>query len=389
MTLQGTGTMNHRPRVHALYDAPLSGADIEAASLAHIDTHAVNSGFSAREWTIVRRLIHTTGDVALASQLSFSADAVDAGVAALQGHALIYVDASMARAGLSLGRLRKVSGAYCDQDILCHVADNDVSAQARKAGLPRSLFAIRKAAPRLNGAIVAIGNAPVALLELNRLILEEGVRPALVIGMPVGFIHVDECKEELMALDVPHIVTRGRRGGSACAVAALHAICQECGMPSGGETPDVARAWEPGSFAVLILGHGSRRPGAAKAMERIALTLRRTGHYAAVEAGFMAHAQPSFAEAFAACTGTGAKRVLVIPYFLHEGVHRAHDIPHMLKDLTQRYPDVSVVLGKTLGYDDVLVDLVRKRIEESKGGPEIRDMAVEPEEVASGHAKER
>ena len=97
--------------------------------------------------------------------------------------------------------------------------------EALREGLPRSLFAIRKARPQLDGGIVVFGNAPVALLELNRMIVEEGIRPALVIGMPVGFVHVVESTEELSTLGVPFIAIEGRRGGSTLAVATLHAIC--------------------------------------------------------------------------------------------------------------------------------------------------------------------
>lgn len=84
---------------------------------------------------------------------------------------------------------------------------------------------MRKAGKKLDGGIVLIGNAPVALLELNRMAREDNIRPALVIGMPVGFVHVLESKEELVASDLPYVVLDGRRGGSPLAVAALHAIC--------------------------------------------------------------------------------------------------------------------------------------------------------------------
>jgi precorrin isomerase len=132
----------------------------------------------------------------------------------------------MIRAGLSLSRLRRVFDGYGPDRIHCHVADPDVATQACVAGLPRSLFAVRKAASVLDGGIAVFGNAPVALLELNRMVLENGLRPALVIAMPVGFVHVMESKDELMRLDLAWIATVGRRGGSTLAVAALHALCE-------------------------------------------------------------------------------------------------------------------------------------------------------------------
>jgi len=105
------------------------------------------------------------------------------------------------------------------------LALDDVARDAQISRLPRSLFAVGKAKAVLAGGIALFGNAPIALLELNRLIIEENLRPAVVIAMPVGFVHVIESKEELMSLDVPFITITGRRGGSPLAVSVLHALC--------------------------------------------------------------------------------------------------------------------------------------------------------------------
>ena len=133
---------------------------------------------------------------------------------ALGRGSLIYCDSNMIRSGLSLARLRRINPVYGPGKIVCYVADEGVAAEARATGLPRSLLGMRKARPLLNDAIVVFGNAPIALLELNRMILEEGLRPALVIGLPVGFVHVVESKEELLTLPVPFITLTGRRGGA-------------------------------------------------------------------------------------------------------------------------------------------------------------------------------
>jgi cobalt/nickel transport system ATP-binding protein/precorrin-8X/cobalt-precorrin-8 methylmutase len=154
-----------------------------------------------------------------------SANAIGAGVAALQQGAPIYADSNMIRAGLSMTRLRSANAGYSADRIFCHVADSDVSGLAIEAGLPRSLFALRKARAMLDGGIVVFGNAPVALLDLNRMIIEENLRPALVLAMPVGFVHVVESKEEFLSLEIPHVTILGRRGGSALAVSAIHALC--------------------------------------------------------------------------------------------------------------------------------------------------------------------
>jgi len=204
---------------------PMSGPEIEARSFAIIDAEAGAHGLPTGEWEVVRRMIHTTGDLSLAPSIRFSPDAIRAGVAALRAGAPIFTDSNMIRAGLSLARLRRVCPAYAAERIQCHVADADVAAEAVRSHLPRSLFALRKAQPQLEAGIAVFGNAPVALLELNRLIIETGLRPALVIGMPVGFVHVEESKEELMRLPVPSIIITGRRGGSPLAVSALHALC--------------------------------------------------------------------------------------------------------------------------------------------------------------------
>lgn len=226
--------------IHKLLANPLSGPDIEARSFDIIDREAPDHcGFRSDQWEIVRRMIHTTGDVELARMVRISPDAIDSGTDALANRVPLYADSNMIRSGLSLARLREVNPAYDASHITCHVADADVAAEAKTGGLPRSLYAIRKARARLDGGIVVFGNAPVALMELNRMIIEEGVRPALVIGMPVGFVHVLESKQELATLGVPFIAIEGRRGGSTLAVATLHALCtlatKRCEQKKGGD----------------------------------------------------------------------------------------------------------------------------------------------------------
>ncbi len=216
---------NDRPLIHQLLENPLSGQEIENRSFAVIDAEGAGHPHTAQQWQVVRRLIHTSADFAMSELIRFSAAAISDGCRALQAGRPIYADSNMIRSGLSVARLQAVNGAYSRDSILCHVADEDVAAEAKQHGLPRSLYAIRKAKESLHGGIVLIGNAPVALLELNRMAREEGIRPALVIGMPVGFVHVVESKDELLDSDLSSIVLSGRRGGSPLAVAALHALC--------------------------------------------------------------------------------------------------------------------------------------------------------------------
>jgi len=213
------------PLIRELYENPMSGEAIEARSFEIIDREAGSDLFTREQWEIVRRMLHTTADFSLVDCVRFSEDAVDAAATALSAGRPIFVDSNMIRSGISLTRLREVCVDYAPEKVVCHVADSDVAAKARETGLPRSLFAVRKAVPILDDGIAVFGNAPVALLELSRMIMEEGLRPALVIAMPVGFVHVVESKEELMSLNVPYIAVAGRRGGSPLAVSALHALC--------------------------------------------------------------------------------------------------------------------------------------------------------------------
>lgn len=214
-----------RPLMRAFLDAPLSGPEIEARSMEIIDREAPAHPFPPDQWQIVRRMIHTVGDFGILGAVRFSPDAVEAGVRALQAGRPIFCDSNMIRAGISLARLQGVCGSYRRESVICHVADEDVARQAREGGLPRSLHAVRKAKPLLAGAIAVIGNAPVALMEISRMVIEEGLRPSLVVALPVGFVHVVESKEELMSLPVPFIATAGRRGGSPLAVSVIHALC--------------------------------------------------------------------------------------------------------------------------------------------------------------------
>jgi len=213
------------PLIHAFYASPMTGQEIEERSFEMIDQEAPPHRFMPEEWEVVRRMIHATGDFTLMDAVRFSPDAIHAAVEALLGGRPIYVDSNMIRSGLSLARLQSVNEDYRRESIVCYVADKGVSRQAREANLPRSLFAVRKAASILGGGIAVFGNSPIALLELNRMIIEEDIRPSFVIAMPVGFVHVIESKQELISLGLPYIAVVGRRGGSPLAVSVIHALC--------------------------------------------------------------------------------------------------------------------------------------------------------------------
>ena len=205
----------------------LSGMEIERESFRVIESECdLHTRLPAPEWRVARRLIHTTADLRIADTLAFRRDAIGSGLRALRAGAPIFCDSKMIRAGLSVERLRKLNPGYGPERLHCFISDPDVIARAKAEGRTRALCAAEKARPLLDGSIVLIGHAPLALARIARYIQEEGVRPALVVGMPVGFVNVVESKELLARCDVPQIVLEGRRGGSALAVTTLHAVME-------------------------------------------------------------------------------------------------------------------------------------------------------------------
>ena len=215
-------------------DWTMTGEAVERESFRRIEAEIGGHGFEPGPWRVVRRMIHASADFSIAQDVHFAGDPIRAGIEALGKGAVIFCDSNMIRSGISLAKLKAFNSAYSAESLLCHVADADVAAEAKRRKIARSLVALEKARPRLDGAIVLVGNAPLALAGVARLIATEGLHPALVIGMPVGFVHVEESKQMLMDLNIPQIVLKGRRGGSPLAVAALHGImeCKSLGNPS-------------------------------------------------------------------------------------------------------------------------------------------------------------
>ncbi len=197
------------------------GRRIENGSFGVIDAEIGPHDFDEREYEVVRRVIHATADFEYKHLMRLSPDAIEQGIAALTAGCNILVDVKMISTGLNADRL----AAYgCQQ--YCYISDDDVIATAKKNDSTRAIESIRKAHQlgQLEGAVVAVGNAPTALLEVARIYREEGVRPALVIGVPVGFISATESKEEILETDLPYIISRGRKGGTTIAVSVIHAL---------------------------------------------------------------------------------------------------------------------------------------------------------------------
>ncbi|WP_198665553.1 precorrin-8X methylmutase [Thermus sediminis] len=196
------------------------GRAIEEASFRMVDEEAGPHGFSPLEWPVVRRMIHATADFQFKELTRFSPGAVEAGLEALKGGARILVDARMIACGLNPERL-----ALFGNEVVELLSHPEVVQRAKATGGTRAEAAVDYAEEQglLEGAIVGVGNAPTFLLALVGAI-GRGAQPALVLGMPVGFVNVLEAKEALMASGVPWIVTLGRKGGSTLVVAALHAL---------------------------------------------------------------------------------------------------------------------------------------------------------------------
>ena len=193
--------------------------EIENRSMEIIAPHLAGLTLSDDERKIYSRMIHASGDVGYAPIIKIHPQAVEATKAALKRGANVFTDVEMVKRGISLRTLKKFGG-----EIFCKVADDDVIERAKAEGITRSMAAMRIFGKQLDGQIVAIGNAPTALFEVLRLVREENIRPAVIIGVPVGFVGAAEAKAQLAAQDVPFITVAGSKGGSSIAVAALNAI---------------------------------------------------------------------------------------------------------------------------------------------------------------------
>ena len=172
--------------------------------------------------SVVKRVIHATADFDFAQNLVFTDDAVQYGVKALKTHTPVITDTNMALSGISKPSLKKLG---CEA--YCFMADPYVADRAKAKGTTRAVCAMEYAAEKYPGAVLAVGNAPTALFKIAEQI-REGLRPALVIGVPVGFVNVVEGKETIwntcLQYDVPAIVAMGRKGGSTVATAILNAL---------------------------------------------------------------------------------------------------------------------------------------------------------------------
>ena len=197
---------------------PIPPAEIERRSFELIEQELPHP-LDPIQAPIIKRVIHTTADFSYADSLCFSEHAIETAREALRQGVGIITDTNMAKAGINKSRLAAYGG-----EVHCFMADEDVAEEAKKRGITRAAVSMEKSAVMGENYIYAIGNAPTALIRLYELIQEGKVNPRLIIGVPVGFVHVVEAKELIMKADVPYIVARGRKGGSNVAAAICNAL---------------------------------------------------------------------------------------------------------------------------------------------------------------------
>ncbi|ODA68263.1 Precorrin-8X methylmutase [Methyloligella halotolerans] len=198
------------------------GAEIYRNSFAIIRSEADLSRFSGQAEKVAVRIIHATGMVEIAPEIVMSPDFADAARNALLRGAPILCDAQMVAHGVTRKRLP------ADNDVICTLSDPSVPELAEEMGTTRSAAALELWRPKLEGAVVAIGNAPTALFRLLEMLEDGAPKPAAIIGVPVGFVGAAESKEALVEYGrVPSLIVTGRKGGSAIAAAAVNALASE------------------------------------------------------------------------------------------------------------------------------------------------------------------
>ncbi|MEX0655935.1 MAG: precorrin-8X methylmutase [Nitrosopumilaceae archaeon] len=197
------------------------GQSIEDESMKIIDNEIGSHHYDKYEWPIVRRIIHATADFDFArdNKIIFHKNAISSGMQALRNGCNIIVDVDGVLGGLNKKNLRDFSNKT-----ICNISNQDLFELAKKQNKTRSQVAMRITAKEMNGSVVVVGNAPTALFEVISMIKERVARPALVIGVPVGFVSSPESKDALQTIDVPYITNKGRKGGSPCASAIVNAL---------------------------------------------------------------------------------------------------------------------------------------------------------------------
>jgi precorrin-8X/cobalt-precorrin-8 methylmutase len=201
--------------------------EIEKLSFEIIDMEAGSHDFTPAQWAIVRRMIHTSADFDYMKDIRIHPAAVSAGIKAIRNGGTIFTDTNMARTGI-----RQKDLEFFGASAQCLMASEKISQAAAENGITRAHAAVDAVVGELNNAIYVVGNAPTALLRLIELIREGRCQPALVVGLPVGFVNAAESKDKLLDLETPFITNVGRKGGSNVAASVVNALIILAGRES-------------------------------------------------------------------------------------------------------------------------------------------------------------
>jgi precorrin-8X/cobalt-precorrin-8 methylmutase len=193
--------------------------EIERSSFQIIDQEAGTHNFTEQQWSVVRRMIHTTADFEFKEMVRFHPNAVSAGIEAIRNGNMIITDTNMARVGIRKKEVESYGGR-----VKCYIDDPLIHTRAQTEGGTRAKAAVDAAVAEMEAGIYVVGNAPTALLRLIELVSANKARPALVIGLPVGFVNAAESKAALMELDYPYVSNGGRKGGSNVAASVINAL---------------------------------------------------------------------------------------------------------------------------------------------------------------------
>lgn len=340
---------------------------IEALSLERIATEAGTLPWIDDDRRMALRLAYAVGDPGILPDLVIAPDAVARGVEALLRGQPIYTDVRMVAAGIDAR-----AAASLGVPVRCLLDLPGVSGEASARGITRSAQAVLAQASALDGAIVAIGNAPTALLALLDLVDVGLARPALVLGFPVGYVAAAESKEELLTRGIPFIALRGRRGGTPLAVAAANTLLRLALAQSSSERTVASLGLTDAFDAILLVGHGSREPEAARSMEAIVRELAPTDPARIVQPCFLQFASPTVPQAVGRCFEQGARQIVAVPYFLHQGLHVLRDLPALLRQASLDYPDVTITVAEPFGSHPSLAGAVLDR---AMRGPYLSDIA--------------
>lgn len=210
---------------------------IEATSFKIISKYLMNVRLPKHQIEIIKRVIHATADLNYAKELLFHPQAIKAGLKAIRRGKNIIVDTAMVKAGINKKPLSNFGGK-----VVCLINNEDIICQSSQLKITRTILTIRKSKRLMNGGIVAIGNAPTALFELCDLVKKGKAKPALIVGVPVGFVGAVESKKRLLTLKVPHITNQTRHGGSSVACAIVNALLKTANKEDDGSEKSKIKA---------------------------------------------------------------------------------------------------------------------------------------------------